>query len=196
MEHHLLIHGRHTDTLFLHSDQLKHSSTQVRPLLVTSVCGGWPSDRWRLRARGCKTSRDRRLRELIPRGRARVAGSRTGRESNQDPASRLRALKLRRSPGLGRRRPLTISCPTLGGARARSDAPPGLGGPQSVLFGLLRCSSWYSLESSQGRGPRMFFHSSRSTCCIFCREEKKDKKQALGVEPPDADHSALAQTKS
>lgn len=46
------------------------------------------------------------------------------------------------------------------------------GMPQS-LFYLLRCCSWYCLESSQGRGPRMFFHSSKFFSFSFCREKPK-----------------------
>lgn len=52
-------------------------------------------------------------------------------------------------------------------------APPGVPGPQSFLFCRERCCSWYSLESSQGRGPRMFFHSSKFASFNFCTEGKK-----------------------
>lgn len=52
-------------------------------------------------------------------------------------------------------------------------------GPQACLFWVLRCCSWYSLESSQGRGPRMFFHSSKLVSFSFCRDEgiKKQKHE-------------------
>lgn len=56
-------------------------------------------------------------------------------------------------------------------------APPGVPGPQSVLFCLARCCSWYSLESSQGRGPRTFFHSSKFNSFIFCRGGGGKKQQ-------------------
>lgn len=44
------------------------------------------------------------------------------------------------------------------------------------LFCLLRCCSWYSLESSQGRGPRMFFHSSKFFSCNFCKKKQNNRK--------------------
>lgn len=52
--------------------------------------------------------------------------------------------------------------------RQRPDQTDRPDGPQSVL---LRCCSWKSLESSQGRGPRMFFHSSKLISFIFCRDK-------------------------
>lgn len=52
---------------------------------------------------------------------------------------------------------------------------PGLSGAHS-FFCPLRCWSWYCLESSQGRGPRMFFQPSKSFSCIFCRETKRNKQ--------------------
>lgn len=55
-------------------------------------------------------------------------------------------------------------------------APPGLPGPQSFLFCVVRCCSWYSLESSQGRGPRMFFHSSKLNSFIFYRVGEKNTR--------------------
>lgn len=58
-------------------------------------------------------------------------------------------------------------------AKCVQPAPPGLPGPQSFLFCVVRCCSWYSLESSQGRGPRMFFHSSKLTSFIFYRVGEK-----------------------
>lgn len=50
-------------------------------------------------------------------------------------------------------------------------------GTQASLFWLLRCCSWYSLESSQGRGPRMFFHSSKLVSFSFCRDGGIKKKK-------------------
>lgn len=40
------------------------------------------------------------------------------------------------------------------------------------LLSRARCCSWYSFESSQGRGPRMFFHSSKFKSCNFCRNKR------------------------
>lgn len=53
--------------------------------------------------------------------------------------------------------------------------------PQCFMFCLELCCSWYSLESSQGRGPRMFFQVSRFNSLTFCRKNTSNKRRGSNV---------------
>lgn len=56
-------------------------------------------------------------------------------------------------------------------------AQPDVLQSQSLLLSFLRCCSWYSLESSQGRGPRMFFHSSKFISFSLCRAKNPQEAE-------------------